>query len=91
MYTVHVFTTCIYCPHTQQKLIENLIQMEDSLFAIFDEIWPKTIYYIIGTSAQFLSNLRINFVKKIQLQSESFQTFYTTQEHVYVTEKVIKR
>ena len=33
--------------------------MENSLLDIFDEIWPKTMYYSTGTLAQFLSNLKI--------------------------------
>ena len=27
--------------------------MENSLFVIFDEIWPKTLYYSTGTLARF--------------------------------------
>ena len=36
--------------------------MENSHLAIFDEIWPNTLYYNTGTLAQFLSNLK-NFLK----------------------------
>ena len=36
--------------------------MENSLLAIFGEIWPKTMYYSTGTLARFLSNFK-NFIK----------------------------
>ena len=36
--------------------------MENSLLAIFDEIWPETMYYSTGTLALFLSNFK-KFVK----------------------------
>ena len=36
--------------------------MENSLLAIFDEIWPETMYYSTGTLTQFLSNFK-KFVK----------------------------
>ena len=32
--------------------------MENSLLDIFDENWPKALYYITGTLAQFLSNFK---------------------------------
>ena len=32
--------------------------MENSLLAIFDEIWPKTLYYSTGTLARFWSNFK---------------------------------
>ena len=32
--------------------------MENSLLAIFDEIWPETMYYSTGTLTQFLSNFK---------------------------------
>ena len=37
--------------------------MENSLLAIFDEIWPMTPYYSTGTLAQFWSNLKIHLKK----------------------------
>ena len=46
--------------------------MKNSLLAIFDEIWPKTMYYSTGS----LATLKI--CKKIQILSESAQTFYAT-------------
>ena len=35
--------------------------MENLLLAIFDEIWPKTMYYSTWSLAQFLSNFKIFF------------------------------
>ena len=32
--------------------------MENSLLTIFDEIWPKTLYYSTGSLAQFWSNFK---------------------------------
>ena len=32
--------------------------MENSLLAIFGEIWPKTLYYSTWSLAQFLSNFK---------------------------------
>ena len=29
------------------------IKIENSLFAIFDEIWPTTLYYSTGSLAKF--------------------------------------
>ena len=34
--------------------------MENSLPAIFDEIWLKTLYYSTGSLAQFLSRFKIH-------------------------------
>ena len=36
--------------------------MENSLLAIFDEIWPVTLYYSTGCLARFWSNFK-KFVK----------------------------
>ena len=33
--------------------------MENSLLAIFDEIWLKTLYYSTGSLARFLAALKI--------------------------------
>ena len=35
-----------------------------SLLVIFDEIWPKAMYYSTGSLAQFFSNFK-NFTVKI--------------------------
>ena len=32
--------------------------MENSHLVIFDEIWPKTLYYSTGSLARFLSNFK---------------------------------
>ena len=36
----------------------NVIKMENSLLAIFDEIWLKTMYYSTGYFDKFLSNFK---------------------------------
>ena len=36
-----------------------IIKMEKSLLFIFDEIWPKTMYYSTGTLARFWSKFKI--------------------------------
>ena len=47
---------------TQHKYMymyqEKKINMENSLLAIFDEIWPEALYYSTGSLARFLSNLK---------------------------------
>ena len=40
--------------------------MENSLLAIFDEIWPVTLYYSTGCLARFWSNFK-KFVKNLIL------------------------
>ena len=40
--------------------------MENSLLAIFDKIWPNTLYYSTGCLARFLSNFK-NFFKNLIL------------------------
>ena len=37
---------------------ENAIKMDTFLLAIFDEIWPMTMYYSTGSLARFLSNFK---------------------------------
>ena len=32
--------------------------MENSLLAIFDKIWPETMYYSTWSQARFLSNFK---------------------------------
>ena len=34
--------------------------MKNSHLAIFDEIWPMTLYYTTGILAQFWANLKIH-------------------------------
>ena len=51
--------------------------MENSLRFIFDEIWPKTLYYYsTGTLVRFLSNFK-KFVK-IPILIGISSNFYTT-------------
>ena len=38
---------------------KNYKKEGNSLFFIFDKIWPKLLYYSTGTVTQFLSNLKI--------------------------------
>ena len=38
---------------------KKIIKIENSLLVIFDEIWPKTMYYSTGTFARFWSNFKI--------------------------------
>ena len=40
-------------------VLGNVIKMENSLLAIFDEIWPKTLYYSTGSLTRFWSNFKI--------------------------------
>ena len=49
----------------------KIIKMENSLLAIFDEIWPKTMYYSTGTFAQFWSKLK--FRKKSNFDQNQFK------------------
>ena len=52
MYVLHrVLPLCLY-------VSEKIIKMENSLLVIFDEIWPKTLYYSTGTLARFWSNFK---------------------------------
>ena len=37
---------------------KKFIEMENFILAIFDEIWPETLYYSKRTLAQFLSNYK---------------------------------
>ena len=49
-------STCIYI---YIYVSGNVIKMENSLLAIFDKIWPMTLYYYsTGTLARFWSNFK---------------------------------
>ena len=37
---------------------DKIIKMENFLLAIFDEIWPETMYYSTGTFVRFWSNFK---------------------------------
>ena len=54
--------------------------MENSLLAIFDEIWPMTLYYSTGTLAQFLSNLK-NSQKKSNFDRNQLKL---STQHKYI-------
>ena len=47
---LHNISTCI--------CIRKNYKNEEFPVAIFDEIWPKTLYYSTGSLAQFLSNFK---------------------------------
>ena len=37
---------------------KKIIKMENSLLVIFDEIWPKTLYYSTGCFVEFWSKFK---------------------------------
>ena len=47
--------------------------MENSLLAIFDEIWPKSLYYSTGTLGQFLNKIIQKFIKKSNFDRNQFK------------------
>ena len=49
-----ISTQCEYMYVYQKKIIK----MENSLLAIFDEIWPKSLYYSTGSLVRFWSNFK---------------------------------
>ena len=51
MYYVYVYVHVQLCIRKNYKNGEFLV-------AIFDEIWPKTLYYSTGSLARFLSNFK---------------------------------
>ena len=53
--------------------------MENSLLAIFDEIWPVTLYYSTGTFARFCSNFKIR--KKSNFDRNQFKL---SMQHKYM-------
>ena len=58
--------------------------MENSLLVIFDEIWPKTMYYSTGTLARFLSNLKIR--KKFKFDRNHLK-LSTLHKYMYMYQK----
>ena len=58
--------------------------MENSHLAIFDEIWPMTLYYSTGALAQFLSNLKIR--KKSKFDRSQFK-LYKQHKYMYMYQK----
>ena len=61
--------------------------MENSLLVIFDETWPKSLYYnSTGTLAQILSNLKIH--KKSNFDVDQNQLKLSTQhKYIYTYQK----
>ena len=60
--------------------------MQNSLLAIFDEIWPETMYYSTGTLAQFFSNF-----KKIRKKSNfdwNQLKLSTQHKYMYMHQKI---
>ena len=58
--------------------------MENSLLAIYDEIWPTSLYYSTGTLGQFLSNYKIH--KKSNFDQNRF-TLSTQHKDMYMIQK----
>ena len=58
--------------------------MENSLLAIFDEIWPETMYYSTGTLARFLSNFKIH--KKSNFDRNQLK-LSTQHKYMYMYQK----
>ena len=60
--------------------------MEDSLVAIFDEIWPMTMYYLVqGLRPDFGATLRIHAKSIFDLSSLKI----SMQHKVYVHQKML--
>ena len=58
--------------------------MENSLLVIFDEIWPKTLYYSTVTFDQFLSNYIVHVVKQNIVHKKHF-----LQKHIVLKNEPI--
>ena len=54
--------------------------MEDSLLAIFDEIWPMTMYYSTGTLANLKIHKKSNFDWNQLKLSTQYKYMYTYQK-----------
>ena len=46
---MQLITIAMYLTPTLVYVSENVIKIEKSLLANFDEIWPTTLYYSIST------------------------------------------
>ena len=55
--------------------------MENSLLFIFDEIWPKSLYYSTGTLARFGATLKIH--KKSNFDRNQFK-LSTQHKYMYM-------
>ena len=49
--------------------------MKNSLVAIFDEIWPRTLYYSTGSLTRFSSNFK-NLLSSIPKSSNQYGKHY---------------
>ena len=52
---IDVLMLCRKFLNNIKNVYEKNIKMENSLLAIFDEIWPMTLYYSTGCLSRFLS------------------------------------
>ena len=52
--------------------------MENSPLAIFDEIWPKTMYYSTGSLARFWSNFKKCIIKCTIHHSKAIKYYQLT-------------
>ena len=57
--------------------------MKNSLLVIFDEIWPKSLYYSTGSLARFWSNFK-NFLKNPNLIGISSNLKYNIRTCIYI-------
>ena len=62
--------------------------MENSHLAVFDEIWPTTLYYSTGTLTQFWSifknSLKIQFDQNLLKLSTQHKYMYNMYVFMYV-------
>ena len=64
---------------------EKIIKMENSLLAIFNEIWPMTLYYIVqGLWPNFGANLKI--CKKFSFDWNQLK-FFIQHKYMYMHQK----
>ena len=57
--------------------------MENSHLAIFDEIWPTTLYYSTGCLARFLSNFK-NSLKICKKSNFDRNQLKVSKQHKYM-------
>ena len=60
--------------------------MENSVLAIFDEIWPMTLYYSTDTLTKFWSKLK-NFFKKSNFDRNQLK-LSTQHKYMYMYQKM---
>ena len=64
------------------------MKLENSHLFIFDEIWPKSLYYSTGCLARFLSNFKNS--KKSNFDWNQLKLPTQHKVHVYASENIIK-